>query len=291
MYRVSTSQLCSHERVEPAFAGCRKLNECLFFRPLFLSLVVGGVLVCGVWSSAQTSAQQTSVAAKDSQAVATISMALTAMGGESAFAAIQDTTVSGEAAPSDPSASPSQFIWKNMGISIRHEYAMPDGTHISTVNHGKGRRQEPSGKVTPIDIRAGLTIFPYHMPGTVLLSLLNAADRSLAVITDPSDDGALLHIQSIQSLSKPLLNPVTRQDWYFDPTTSLPVRVSFYLPDLRNQRLDGTATIVFSSWQTISGIQVPKSMQLLFDGSLQETFSLGTPVFNQGLQASTFQIQ
>jgi len=261
-------------------------------RPENIRWFVAVCIACqifGAFASAQNSVQQAPT--KDPQAVAALNATLAAMGGQAAFGAIQDVTVSGQSQSSDQSAPADQFVWKSIGMSVRHEYSMPDGTHTSSVSQGKGQSKDPSGKISTIDSRASLTIFPYHMPGSVLLSLLNSADRSLSLVSDPTDDGNLIHLRSVQQLPQPLLGPITRQDWYIDPASGLPVRVSFYLPDLKSQRLDGTATIVFTNWQTAASIQVPQSMQLFYDGVLQDTITLGSPTFNQGLSASVFRLQ
>ena len=228
-----------------------QVGACIFL------LTVGLLFMCNESASGQTAVQ--AVATKDPQAVAALNLALTALGGPTAFAAIQDSTVSGQSQPSDPSLPTDQFIWKSVGMAIRQEYAMSDGTHISAVIQGKGQSKDPSGQIAPIDGRASLTIFPYHLPGVVLLSLLNSANATLSLISDPTNDGNLIHVRSIRLLSHPLLSPLTRQDWLFDPVSGLPVRVSFCLPDLKSQRLDGTATVTFTGWQSASSVTVSRS--------------------------------
>jgi len=239
-------------------------------------------------TACQTGLSQSS---QDPQAVAALNAALTAMGGQAALSAIQDATVSGQSQPSDPAASADSFVWKSTGMSIRHEYTMTDGVHVSVVDQGQGSRMEPSGQITTIDPRASLTILPYHLPGIMIVSLLGAANVSLTLINDPVNDGSLIHVSAMQQLSQPSLSLVTRQDWLFDPVSGLPIRVSIYLPDNHNQRFDGTASIVFTQWQTVSSVQVPQSMQLFFEDELQSIIRLNTPTFNQGLPASTFQLQ
>jgi hypothetical protein len=91
-------------------------------------------------------------------------------------------------------------------------------------------------------------------------------------------------------MSDPTLTPVTQQDWYVDMNTGLPTRVDYYLPNITNSALDGTATILFTSWQKTPTILVPQTIQMLTNGTQVSTVTLGIPQFNQGLSATIFQL-
>jgi hypothetical protein len=73
-------------------------------------------------------------------------------------------------------------------------------------------------------------------------------------------------------------------------TTGLPTRVDYYLPNITNPSLDGTATVLYSSWQKTPTILLPQTLQTLGNGTAVNTINLGAPQFNQGLSASIFQL-
>jgi hypothetical protein len=237
------------------------------------------------------SAQSPSAVKRDQAAVQVLAQALNEMGGQSAFSSIQDVIVQGQMQSPTSSNTPEQITWKNRGMSMRYEYSAQDGKSVAIFDHGKGHRRDSSGNISEMDHRTSLTLFPTHLPGVALLSLLDSPDRSLSVIPTTDSESNMVHVRSEKQMAKPGFSRITRQDWYFDQTTGLPIRVDYYLPDLKNQRFDGTATVLYTGWQTASSIQIPRTMQILYDGVLQSTVTVGAPSFNQGLSASDFQLQ
>lgn len=141
-----------------------------------------------------------------------------------------------------------------------------------------------------MDARLALTLFPFDIPGAVLNYLLNAPNDTLTVVQDSGANPNIVHVRSLIQMSDPTLTPVTQQDWYIDMTTGLPSRVDYYLPNATNPALDGTATILFNSWQKTPTVLVPQTYQLLNNGTAVDSVALGVPVFNQGLTASIFQL-
>jgi hypothetical protein len=84
---------------------------------------------------------------------------------------------------------------------------------------------------------------------------------------------------------------MTQQDWYFNPSTSLPLRVDFVLPDAKEPNRDGTGSILYTSWQANSGVGFPKQM-LYFNEAMQETvLAVNSIGINQGLPAALSQVR
>jgi hypothetical protein len=111
------------------------------------------------------------------------------------------------------------------------------------------------------------------------------------MVAQPTVDPQYIHVSAMQQLQDSTKSYLTQQEWEFDPATGLPVRVTFCLPDIRNQLHDGQATIAYTAWQNTSGAVFSQTLQLFTDGNLQSTITLQTPVFDQGLTASDFQLQ
>ena len=214
------------------------------------------------------------------------------MGGTYLFGSIKDATVTAQAhAPNSMnSASTGQITWMTIGTSIRSVTTSKSGNSAYTDQNGAGVVQDASGNVSPMDSRLALTLFPYHLPGVVLFNLLNASNESLSVVQDTSASPNIVHVRFLQQLTDSALIPLTQQDWYIDMRTGLPSRVNFYLPDVTNPSLDGTATILYTSWQKTSTILIPETLQTLNNGTATSAITIGETQFNRGLSASIFQL-
>lgn len=247
-------------------------------------------LTIGLCAPAQSGSGATQL--QDPIAVAAVNLAITSLGGTASFGSIQDATVTAQTTtPSSPNSAPTgQITWMTIGMSIRSATTSQSGNSTFTVQNGKGSVEDASGSVSPMDSRLALTLFPFHLPGAVLLNLLNAANDSLSVVQDTSSTPNIVHVRSLIQMSDPTLTPVTQQDWYIDTNTGLPTRVDYYLPNTTNPSLDGTATILFTSWQKTPSILMPQTMQTQTNGTAANTITVGTPQFNQGLTASIFQL-
>jgi hypothetical protein len=112
----------------------------------------------------------------------------------------------------------------------------------------------------------------------------------LSVIQDAGAAANIVHVRFLQQMSDPTLTPLTQQDWYIDTNLGLPNRVDYYLPNVTNPAQDGTATILFTSWQKTTTVLIPQTFQMLNNGTQAGTLGLGVPQFNQGLSPSIFQL-
>jgi hypothetical protein len=226
-------------------------------------------------------------ASKDPAAISAVENALTAMGGDPAFSAIQDVTVSAQAQDANGQAALPDMTWKSMGMSIRTEVTTEAGTSITTAENGAGFVEDVSGTVLASDTRLANSAFPHHLPGIVLHSLLSAPDRSLAIVSDTNDE-SIVHIRSVRVLSDQTVVPETQEDWYVDLNTGLPSRVDFVIPATSGS--DVTGSVNFVSWQKTSTVLIPQTIQDVQNDAIQDTFVLGAPAFNQGLTDANFQL-
>ena len=247
----------------------------------FLAVVIGVALS---HQPIAASAQTNNNATKDPSAISAIQLALASMGGQPAISAIQDATIVGHAQAS--SGASVQTTWKTVAMAVRCEMATSVGTSIYSAANGVGYAEDTFGNVSQMNQRWALSVFPYVMPNVVLAYLLSAPDQSLSVIQDQSRGTNVVHIQALEQLDDPNLAAATKQDWYIDLNTGLPSRVDYDLINPNGQ--DGTATVLFNSWQTTSIALAPQSIQTLQNGVAQSSFTLAVPIFNQGLQKSIF---
>jgi hypothetical protein len=210
------------------------------------------------------------------------------MGGQAAFSAIQDAVVSAQTIDGSGQPTLPEMTWKTIGIAIRSEVTSQGGTAIATAQNGTGYVEDSSGLVSAMDSRMANSMFPSHLPGVMLLNLLNATDRTLAIVSDGISGQSVLHIQSVRLASDKTPISETQQDWYVDTATGLPIRVDYAIPASSGQ--DGAGTIQFVNWQKTSTVLVPQTIQMSQNGGSPSTVLLGVPSFNQGLTSSIFQL-
>jgi hypothetical protein len=254
---------------------------------MVLGISVFAILACPIHAFAQDGSGSNPL--QDPNAVSAVNTALISMGGATAYSSIQDATVTGQTNAPD-SLPTGQITWQTIGVSIRSATTSQSATTVYAVQSGSGSVEDASGSVAPMDARQALTIFPYHLPGVVLLYLLNASDRSLSVIQDTGTTPNIVHVRSLKQMSDPTLTPVTQQDWYIDMSTGLPSRVDYYLPNVADPTQDGTATILFTSWQKTPTVLMPQTLQIQNNGSPLNSVTLSAGQFNQGLSATIFQL-
>ena len=234
---------------------------------------------------------QTVQVQKDPAAIAAIKLALKSMGGQPTITGVSDATFIGQYQGSATSASDSgQVTWKSIGVSVRCDTSSVTGGSTFTKQNGSGFVESTSGNVTPMDSRLALTLYPFHLPSVVLLYLVNDPNHSLAVVQDTGSTPNIVHIRTQVQMGNAALTSVTQQDWYIDTNLGLPTRVTYYLPNTTNPALDGTASIIFSSWQTTSSSYSPRDIQILNNGTQVSSVHFGAPQFNLGLQSAIFQL-
>jgi hypothetical protein len=244
--------------------------------------VILAIIVTAWQQNARALAQQ------DPAAVSAVQLALSSMGGPSNFSAVRDTVMTAQTLDRNGQSAAPQITWKTSGLSVRCETTFPSGTSIYTVQNGIGHAKDTSGSVSAMEPRMASSIFPPDLPGVVLLYLLNAADRTLTIVSDNGSNPSMIHIQSVKLASDQTPISETQQDWYVDTKTGLPTRVDYVIPN--SSAPDGSGTIQFTSWQKTSTLLVPQTLQTSQNGSPPTTLVLGAPSFNQGLAASLFQL-
>ena len=84
---------------------------------------------------------------------------------------------------------------------------------------------------------------------------------------------------------------LTQMELYLDPTTFLPVALSFTTHPDDNYLLDIPVQILFSNYQVVSGVQVPFHIQKFLNNSLLLDLQLQSAVLNSGLTPGAFSVQ
>ena len=220
--------------------------------------VVLFIMVLSIPLSAQQSGSLNS--SENQQAEVVLNSALSAMGGQALWAAISDATVSGtcESAGVDGtnSGAASPFLWINAQDQFRYENGPSDNLTIMLSGHGKPLMVFPT-QTQSLTYETAEFQKPFHLPGLVLQSTLNDQNYQLVLVGNENTSGtATIHVRILHRLFH-IMQPGSRQDWWFDASTFLPLKVTFKVP---GQAVESymDVTYTFSGWSAdVSGLMVP----------------------------------
>ncbi|MGB7727413.1 MAG: hypothetical protein WBL50_05235 [Candidatus Acidiferrum sp.] len=84
---------------------------------------------------------------------------------------------------------------------------------------------------------------------------------------------------------------LSQMDLFLNPTTLLPVALSFTTHPDNNALLDIPVQVQFSNYQSIGGVQIPFQVQKFLNGTLSLDLQVQSAVLNSGLSASGFSVQ
>lgn len=112
---------------------------------------------------------------------------------------------------------------------------------------------------------------------------------------DIRDGLTVEHVRSYRLIGKhqtvaSIFARLTTMDFFLDPTSFLPVVITFSEHPDNDINIDEQVEIRFSSYKSYSGIQIPTRIRQFVNGGLHLDMSLTNVSFNAGLQDSDFQI-
>jgi hypothetical protein len=225
--------------------------------------------------------------ARDAQALATVQSAIAAMGGAGAVAGIQDATVQGTIQDQPNDGSPTQnFSWMSSGTQFRSQITTSSGTRIYVSGNGSPVDQE-NGVNTPVPSFVAQANLPYEVPALVLLNELNNPNYTISYVgTQTINGNPAIHIRTCDDTDF-TSSLVTPQEWYFDATSGLPVRVEYKLPQNTDAQHPLPLSIDFGNFKTVSGIFVPYQLTMN-EGPVVEIATVNSVALNSGLSSSTF---
>src|SRR5260370_4790651 len=227
---------------------------------------------------------------REPQAIAVVEQALAALGGHEAHKQVRTTVIKGTTQEWDAQVV-SSFLWED-DVSgkvpeFRKEIRSGDTVRTFVSGHGTPAHLH-EGRSTQVPLQSALAAPPLHLPGVVLARELGNPSYSFRVIQDSG--GGLLHVQAAWKLNPGTIS-LGAQDWYFDPTTKLPVRVQYLLPDTQKPGHTMAAAIEFSDFRNVSGIGVPFQMRSHGASGGSRLFTVTDAQTNGSIAASKFEVQ
>jgi|HubBroStandDraft_5_1064220.scaffolds.fasta_scaffold117802_2 hypothetical protein len=249
--------------------------------------VLTSLLIFSQIAQAQSSTSASQQGTRDPQATAIVQAALATMGGSALLSTIHSSIVSGSTASSSAAQTEqSTFVWTYAGGEFRNENDATNGAHVLVSNAG-----------APEDFHAGMwssvpsvvvrTNLPFHIPALVLFSDTASTEYSFAYLGAATVNGnSVVHIRAVDT-SDIAGQLFTAQDWFFNVSTGLPVRVQFLVP-ISPQPKDSVAeTIDFANFQLVNGILVPLQLDVTV-GPLSFTSTVSSVTFNTSLSPNLF---
>jgi hypothetical protein len=181
--------------------------------------------------------------------------------------------------------------------------ALPSGTPASAAQSLQpvGAWSGPDGVLHPIVSHNLMTDASWFFPVFTLSNLLSPQVYILSYIgQDTLDNQAVLHISAVQqfpglsnapSQITGLAQHLSQMDIYLNPSSLLPVALSFSVHQDNDALIDIPVEIQFSGYQVFNGVQVPLHVQKYLSYALVLDLQLNSAALNSGLTAATFQLQ
>jgi hypothetical protein len=231
---------------------------------------------------------------RDAQALSTVQQAVAALGG-AANSQIQNAVVQGTIhdVSTDPKGT-GTFVWKDgwggKRASCRRESYQGGSTAVfASDDSGKPSRSD-DGNAQTLPSYVSYSCVAFHLPGILLSSQLGDSHYSFRYAGSAQVNGvSAIHVQSAWE-TNPFTAILTTQDWYFDPSSGLPLRVQYVVSDTRNPNYRSTVSVDFSDFRTVSGIVIP--FQLNGHGVAGDTgiATITDVQLNPGVSASDFNL-
>jgi hypothetical protein len=242
-------------------------------------------------SSHLNSQQMATTPPRDPQALTAVQKAVAALGGTT-LSQIHDASVQGAIQILPASANQTFSVvwedaWGKGAPSFRRESHV--GGSVSVLVSGNGQPVDSQGGITmKVPRHVAFSCAAVHLPGIILAAQLNNVGYSFKFVEITTLNGqAAVHIQSALT-SDPVASALTLQDWYFDPSSGLPLRVDYRVatsPDLLNP---GIVSMQFANFQSVSGILVPFRLSETGLAGEQDVVTITSVTLNSGLSPNEF---
>jgi len=231
-----------------------------FTEPMKRTLVV--FLFLSV-SSFPAGAQTQQAAVRDQAAVQLVNQALNAMGGVAAWSGVTDSVVTGNCtAPSAQGSASANFRWTVQGREYRYETDTDNAGPIYLSAHG---RPAASGTAASLALVSEYQdrMLAYHLPALTLGHALADTSFGIRLVGQETLNGsAAIHVRIGQFVGYAKIQG-SDQDWWFSPTTSLPLRVAYRLPTQTNS-VYAHLTWDFSNWSQQGTLLIPLGLSQSF---------------------------
>jgi hypothetical protein len=235
-----------------------------------LCLIATISVSASVTASAQTVPRvaPSQVVQRDAASIAFISKALNSMGGPAPYVAVKDTNTSATCVVSKSNNETHNVRWVTAGNYFRYDGGESDRRGI--VNGGGGAHRVTNGKSVPIEGRVTYAMQPFHLPGLLLMKALTDPSFELQSLSSATSSTPGIHVR-IRDTAETEYPEISTQDWYFDPSTGLPLRVEYQMPTTSDTFRAALASVEYSDYRSQGGIVVPNTLRRSLEGGPTST--------------------
>jgi hypothetical protein len=145
-----------------------------------------------------------------------------------------------------------------------------------------------NGKVSRINYHVARGNFPYYLPGLLLSRELANPNFTVKFVGSANIDGRQAIQIHLSDGSEKLASLVTPQEWYFDLSSGLPLRVEFRIPLNENAAAFIKGSYDFSDFRTVSGMLTPFQISFSQERLPLRIISFNSVTFNTAVSPSVF---
>jgi hypothetical protein len=232
---------------------------------------------------------------RDPAALAILTQAITAMRGQGSASQITTLQTDGSISPAINSGYPGgAFTWTmeltSTGYEFRNQLTQTDGTVSLFVSGFGSPKISLNGSVASISRHMALGSAPAHVGFLVLARALGNSTYTVAAAA-PSPIGSVstVHVH-LSNDADGVIQSLTSQEWYFDPTSGLPLRVEYCVPDSLNALHCLPGTRDFANYQATGGFLLPLQITNSLNGNPVSITTITSVQFNVAVTASEFDL-
>lgn len=238
---------------------------------------------------------QPSSTRRDPAALAILAQAITAMRGQGSAAQITTLQTIGSISPAAMSGYPGgAFTWTmeltSTGYEFRNQLTQTDGTVSLFVSGFGSPKVSLNGSVASVPRHLAQASAPAHVGFLVLARALGSSSYTVAAAAPLQiGDISMVHVH-LSNDADGVIQTLTSQEWYFDPTTGLPLRVEYCAPDSLNAVHCFTGARDFANYQPTGGYLLPLQITNSFDGKAVSITTISSVEFNVAVTPSEFDL-
>ena len=251
----------------------------MFRRSLLIAILLSVIV-------AFSGAAQTPV--RDSTAVLTVERSIAAMGGVISATQIASVVVLGVVQPAQGSEyRPAEFVWKSTATEFRNELRRGDYTQVFMSAHGRPAILE-GDRVHRLNSHVATASDAFHIPIWLLTRKVSDPAFAFSRSGVASVSGAPAERVTIRLGTIPAEVKATSQEWFFDVTSGLPLRVEFWVPENLDANKGETSAFEFADFRDVSGVMVPFRITIYRQGSPFAVALVSSISFNVPIDPSDF---
>jgi len=250
----------------------------------FLSAVIS-IIVLGSFSLAQQ---------RDPDAIAVLNQAQAAMGATAILSQFTSAECTGSIQAVDGSTSPSgTFVWIHQFSSTSYQFRSEltsNGKTQILVSGSSSPQIYNNGVVGSLPSQVTLAMYPIHLPVVVIGVFLANQNYAISLGSSTQINGVTANHVVVSIGTDSVSQAQTPEDWYFDPTSGLPLRVEYRLADVMDATQYTTAAVDYSNFQAVSAVLVPFSTSNTQDGTVVTTTTVTSVQWNYPIDPSDFML-